>query len=241
MSETLGFRRFGPGLEPRRTEIALPGWAGEPQPRADGSRQQPWHCTPFSESAKYGFELCYPFEFEMTVSTRAGKLIIEAEFGPDPQNGLSWPPIKNLGETFYTFNIHLDLKAPPGMAIRTEPHPRFFTDLTGTVPIAVPGLVRSNWWPLVLFLVFKAPPEGGRHLFRLGEPVAQIVVVPEEHQIEAAEMDAEQAAERELQARRILASRDRLAESSTWTSITGTEFDGVYRHMLRAARARDQV
>ena len=70
-----------------------------------------------------------------------------------------------------------------GFAIRTEPHPRFYTDRTDTVPIAVPALVR-NWWPMMFFTVFKAPAEGRTHIFRPNEPFAQIIVIPEEASFE---------------------------------------------------------
>src|SRR6516162_8331561 len=58
-----------------------------------------------------------------------------------------------------------------GFAIRVEPHPRFYTDPTNTTPIAVPALIR-RWCPMIFFLVFKSPPEGGAHIFRPGEPFA---------------------------------------------------------------------
>jgi hypothetical protein len=45
-----------------------------------------------------------------------------------------WPPFRNFGEHFYTYQILLDLKVEKGMAIRTEPHPRFYTDRTDTAP-----------------------------------------------------------------------------------------------------------
>ena len=48
----------------------------------------------------------------------------------------------------------------------------------------------------------------------------------------------EELAERELQGRRIHASRDRLSEGSRWVSRTETVFDGTYRFMLRAAKAQ---
>jgi hypothetical protein len=51
--------------------------------------------------------------------------------------------------------------------------------------------------------------------------------------------DAE-AAERELRARRIAASRDALAEGTRWLSSTNTIFDGTYRHIFRAAKAKDR-
>jgi hypothetical protein len=51
-------------------------------------------------------------------------------------------------------------------------------------------------------------------------------------------MDAETAAQREMRSRRLAASRDRLAEGTRWTSDTRTIFDGTYRNLARAARAK---
>jgi hypothetical protein len=51
-------------------------------------------------------------------------------------------------------------------------------------------------------------------------------------------MDVEEAAEREMRGRRIHASRETLAVDSTWVSNTDTVFDGTYRHLLRAAKAK---
>jgi hypothetical protein len=62
--------------------------------------------------------------------------------------------------------------------VRTEPHPRFYTDTTGTVPIAVPALLRTEWWPMISFVVFKSPAEGETHIFRPGEPMLQILILP---------------------------------------------------------------
>ena len=53
-------------------------------------------------------------------------------------------------------------------------------------------------------------------------------------------MDEEEAAERELRGRRIHASRPTLAADTTWKSDTETVFDGTYRHLLRAAKAKDR-
>ncbi len=53
-------------------------------------------------------------------------------------------------------------------------------------------------------------------------------------------MDEEEAAEREMRGRRIHASRPTLAADTTWTSDTDTVFDGTYRHLLRAAKAKDR-
>lgn len=45
----------------RRVERAWKSLTGPAKaPRADGSREQVWHCVPFSEGAQYGIELFYP-------------------------------------------------------------------------------------------------------------------------------------------------------------------------------------
>jgi hypothetical protein len=41
------FRLVHPGLQPRRTKLEMPGWAGHPAPRKDGSHEYAWHCMPF--------------------------------------------------------------------------------------------------------------------------------------------------------------------------------------------------
>jgi hypothetical protein len=239
MTQTVKCRLFDKRLAPRRIKLEIPGWGGRSEPRRDGNREQPWHCVPFSESAQYGIEIFYPYDNELHVSTRDGKLVLDGDFGPGPGSGIEWPPFRTFGEKFYTYQLLLDLKVDDGMAIRTEPHPRFYTDFTDTTPIAVPALLR-RWWPMVNFLVFKSPAEGRTHIFRPGEPMAQIVVIPAEPDFELVEMSEEEAAERELQSRRIHASRDTLSADTHWTSSTNTVFDGTYRHIHRAAKARER-
>jgi hypothetical protein len=231
------YRLNNPRLAPRRTKVEIPGWGGDREPRASGSHEQVWHCVPFSEGAQYGIELFYPYDNELHVTTRDGHLVLESDWGEAPDPGLQWPPFRNFGDAFYTYQLLLDFKVDKGMAIRTEPHPRFYTDPTATVPIAVPALVR-NWWPMVFFCVFKAPAEGRTHIFRPGEPMMQVIVIPEEAAFELEPMDRDEAAERELQSRRIYASRSNLAKSSEWISSTDTVFDGTYRHLHRAAKEK---
>ena len=228
-------RYLMPGLAPRRTRLEIPGWAGERAPRANGSREQMWHCALFSEGAQYGVEIFYPLEAELRVTTRDGKLEIDHDLGPAPEPGMEWPPFRNFGDIYYTFQLLLDLDPGEGYAVRFEPHPRFFSDRTGTCPIAVPALVR-NWWPMLYFMVFKAPDEGKTHVFRPGEPMAQILVIPENAEFDLVPQTQEEAAQRELRARRIHAARSTVTADTVWTSTTNTVFDGTYRYMARAAK-----
>lgn len=238
--QTVKYRLVNPGLQPRRTQLDIPGWAGERAPRKDGSHEYPWHCSPFTEGAQYGIEVFYPYENELHVSRRGGELIFDGDFGPPPVADLQWPPFRSFGKDYYTYQLLLDLKVDKDWAVRTEPHPRFYTDPTDTVPVAVPALLRTEWWPMISFVVFKAPPEGRTHIFRPGEPMLQVIVIPVEAKFELAPMDEEEAAEREMRGRRIHASRSTLGAETTWTSDTDTVFDGTYRHLLRAAKARDR-
>jgi hypothetical protein len=223
---------------PQAIRVTVPGWAGDKQPRADGNHEQPWHCLPFSESARYGLELLYPFDAELRVTTVGGVVQLDADWGAAPPDESTWPPFRRFGDDYYSYQLSLDIAVPAGFAVRTEPHPRYFTDPTYTCPLAVPALIRSEWWPMVFFAIFRAPPPGVTHVFRKGEPVMAFVVIPEDPAIELSPMSLEDTAQRELRARRLSVSRDKLAEGTRWISDTHTIFDGTYRNLYRAARAR---
>ncbi|MGI8567721.1 MAG: hypothetical protein ACR2KT_00805 [Methylocella sp.] len=232
---TIKYRLSDERLRPRRTKLEIPGWAGKPEPRADGSHEYAWHCVPFAEAAQYGLEVFYPYDNELRVSTKDGRLVFDGDFGPAPGDSRLWPPFRTFGDQFYTYQLLLDLKVEAGLAIKIEPHPRFYTDPTGSVPIAVPALMR-NWWPMMFFMVFKSPDEGRTHTFRPNEPFAQFIVIPEESNFDLVEMSEEEAAERELQARRIHESRATLSAGTQWTSASNTVFDATYRRIHGAAR-----
>src|SRR6185437_3012794 len=229
---TIKYRLVEPRLRPRRTKLEMPGWGGKPDPRKDGSHEQVWHCLPFTEGAQYGIELFYPYDNELRVTKREGHVALDGDFGPRPDNDLQWPPFRAFGENYYTYQLLLDLKVAEDMAVRTEPHPRYYTDPKDEVPLAVPALLRTNWWPMISFVVFKAPPEGHWHVFRPGEPFMTLLFVPAEAPFELVPMNEEEAAEREVRYRRIYASRQTLGQATTWTSSTDTVFDGTYRQIL---------
>jgi hypothetical protein len=230
------YRAVNPHLDPRRTKLEIPGWVGNSDPRADGSHEQPWHCIPFSEYARGGIELCYPHAHEFQVTSSGSDLIFEEIVAGDAPEENTPPPFRRFGEAYYTYQLLLDLKVEEGYAIKTEPHPRFFTDSAGTVPIAVPALIR-HWWPMIFFVVFKVPQDGQTHIFRPGEPFMLVTIVPADDKFELIAMPEDEAAERELQSRRIYASRSTLTADSQWVSSTNTVFDGTYRRLAGAAKS----
>lgn len=233
---TVKYRMANPGLKPRRTKLDVPGWAGEPEPRVDGSHEYPWHCIPFSEAARGGIELAYPHADELRVSMTNGGLAFEGDFATSRDRETTRPPFRSFGVEYYTYQLLLDLKVDAEFAIKTETHPRYYTDRTGTAPIAVPAILR-HWWPMIFFVVFKAPLEGQTHIFRPGEPFMQISVVQADEKLDLIEMSEEEAAERELQSQRIYASRSNLSADTQWTSSTHTVFDGTYRRIFGAAKS----
>lgn len=232
------FRLFEPQLNPRRTKYQIPGWMGEPEPRRDGSHEHAWHCVPFTEGAQYGIELFYPFDNELRVSRREGRLVFDGDMGNAPGSGVEGQRFRSFGEDYYTYQLLLDLKVGDDFAVLTQPHPRFYTDTKDETPIAVPALLRTSWWPMISFVVFKSPTEGRTHVFRPREPFMQMLIVPAEPQFELVPMGEEEAAEREMRSRRIHASRDTLGKDTAWVSATDTVFDGTYRHIHRAAKLK---
>src|SRR3569832_354594 len=124
--QTIKYRLANDGLQTRRTKLEMPGWGGNPNPRADGSHEQVWHCAPFTEGAQYGIEVFYPYDNDLRVSRRDGQLVLDGDFGPPPDDDRQWPPFRSFGANFYTYQLLLDLKVGKDWAVRTEPHPRFY-------------------------------------------------------------------------------------------------------------------
>ena len=91
---------------------------------------------------------------------------------------------------------------------------------------------------MLFSMVFKSPAEGRTHIFRPGEPMRQTIAIPEECDFDLVDMTQKEAADRELRSRRIHQASSTLAADTQWTSKTNAVFDGTYRHMLRAAKAK---
>jgi Flp pilus assembly protein TadD len=234
--QTIKYGAYAKALPPQPIRFERPGWGGADLKMEDGSEPQPWHCLPFVEAATYGLELVYQYDTECHVVNDGGELRFEWDFTREPGGVLtggefiaSYPkPSRH-----YLFNSRLDIQAPPGYVLRTGPHPRFFTDYTGTVPPALMGHVQSEWWPKKLFLIFKAPRPGERHIFRKGEPYAQILFVPQRMSYETVPFDVqEESHRRELEAS-IDLSRGQIADN-VWHNPSGNPFDNHYKILSRA-------
>lgn len=233
------YRLLGKGLAPQKLKLEKPGWSGTNEPPMDGSMPQPWHCAPFVDGASYGFELLYPYDTECRVTTNGGRVLVDADFSSERVSGTVWPPLLSTNPGHYSFGSLVDIAVPDGWLLRVEPHPRYFTDTTGTVAAAVIGNLRTTWWPMFLFLTFKAPLLGQTHVFRRGDPVAQVLAVPRDS-LSLEPMDVSTAQERERYAQTLMNQRTALAKRR-WCSADGLAFDDVYRQLARVERSEGQT
>jgi Flp pilus assembly protein TadD len=227
----------GKALPPRPIRLQIPGWAGSAGLKMEnGSEPQPWHCPPFCDGATDGVELVYHYDTECHVYHENGDLKIDWDYAREPggvlgsdEFGLFAPkPSK-----FYFFASLVDIQAPPGYVLRTQPHPRFYTDDTGTVPAAVVGHVQTEWWAKKLFVVFKAPKPGERHIFRKGEPYVQLTCVPQDRSYQLEPMTAEENAPRRELEQGIVRAKSFIAKD-VWYNGSGAEFSDHYRVLARA-------
>jgi hypothetical protein len=218
---------------PRRIRLAVPGWGGEPVQKRDGAAAQPWHCTPFAEGAGYGVELPYPYPNECRVYGGEHGVRFEGDFSPLLDAGIPHP-FGVFAAGHYGMATALDLLPPPGYALRLGPHPRFFTDRSGQVPLALPGHLQ-RFWPRQFFAVFRAPAPGEVHVFRPGEPYAQLLLVPADQSYEVLPMAPELATERAAQDRQVTLLGYFLAKR-IWRSDRGNWFDDRYKQLLRLFR-----
>ncbi len=167
------FSTYFKALPPQPVRLVNQPWgAGEP---TSGPM------VPFILAAKYGVELIYPHDTECHVIGAHDTIQYDWDFAKEP--GVTGGEFRSFSPVhasqFYLFNTRLDLEPPPGYVLRIEPHPRYFTDTTETVPLAMIAHLQNEWYPRLLFVVFRAPPQGQRHIFRKGEPFAQVLFVPQ--------------------------------------------------------------
>ena len=230
------YRLTGKALPPRPIRMSIPGWGGPEGEKKNGLEPRPWHCPPFVEAAIYGLELIYQYETECQVINENGEIRFEWDYANEPDvklGGEEFAAFFPRPAKYYLFSTALDLQAPPGHVLRTMPHPRYFTDDTGTVPLSMMGHVQSEWWSKTLFVVFRVPQPGQRHIFRKGEPYVQILFVPQHVQYDALPMNAEEEAERRELERGISTSASFIA-NNVWNNPAGHEFKDHYKVMGRA-------
>ncbi len=221
------YRNFYQNQPPRPIKLEIPGWAGENRNHESGGKPQPWHCPPFVDGSTYGHELVYPHKNECFVKRINGQIIFEG----DNKNTII-PPMMNFSPDHYGMSSDLDLEPPEGYVIRTEPHPRFYTDNTGTVPCMLAGHIQ-RWWSRIFFVVFKSPREGEVQIFRPGEPYGQLLFVPQKNNVEFQPFSEQERQTREIREKKI-SDHGRKICSHSWLDHRMLTFDDKYKVLSSA-------
>lgn len=224
------YRTWYQGVPPRPIKLQIPGWAGEPNNHTTGDVPQPWHCPPFVDGATYGLELCYPFETECQVSVVDNQIVFSGDFTEEQKQcpGAKLPPFMSFAPGHFGMTSALDIKVPTGYVLRTESHPRYYTDTTHTVPCCLPGHIQTEWWPKIFFVVFKSPMPGQTLIFRKGEPYGQVLVIPKRVNYDIKEMTVAEATERGIIDNKLNKHCKRFVKND-WHDHLGHNFDDKYK------------
>lgn len=227
------YRCHRKGLPPQPIKLKIPGWAGDNHDHSNGAKPQPWHCTPFVDGSTYGLELLYQFSNPCRVVNEDGNIRFDGKYSKEEEDlGLQWPPFQMFAPGHYGFTSSLDIVGPPDHIIRIESHPRYYTDLTNSVPCVVPGHIQTEWWPRIFFLAFKAPPAGGIHEFRPMTPYAQILVLPRKVSYDIMPMELAEVEKRNYLDKLILLLEHKIA-NNVWTDNVGNTFNDKYKVLSR--------
>lgn len=224
------YRTWYQGQPPKPIKLQIPGWAGEPNDHTNGDKPQPWHCIPFVEGSTYGLELYYPFDTECHVSIKDGKVCFDGDFTEESLKcpNVPLPPFLSFSPGHFGMTSALDIKVPAEYVLRLEPHPRFYTDETNTVPCCIPGHLQTEWWSKIFFVVFKNPIPNQTIIFRKGEPFGQILIVPKKINYEIQEMTNAEILERSLFDTKIEKYAKNIAKND-WHDYKGNNFDDKYK------------
>jgi len=224
------YRNWFKGIPLRPIKLEIPGWAGDSHGHSDGDKPQPWHCPPFVAGSTYGLELLYPFDTECHVKNVDNELIFDGDFSAEQEGcPIKLPPFMSFApQGHFGFTSSIDIKPPPGYIVRLEPHPRYYTDATQTVPCAVAGNIQGEWWPKIFFVAFKPPFPGQKYIFRKNEAFAQILILPRKFVYDIKEMTEEEKNHRS-RSEKIINEHGKYLSKNRWTDCTGNTFDDRYK------------
>lgn len=225
------YRTWYQGNSPKPIKLQIPGWAGQDHSPMEAGKIQPWQCPPFMEGNTYGLELTYPFDTECHIKVVDGEIQFEGDFTEEAKKVAPWniplPPFKSFSPGYFGMTSCLDIDIPEGYILRIEPHPRFYTDDTWTVPAAIPGHLQSQWWPKIFFVAFKFPRPGQTYIFRKNEPYAQILILPRKISYDIQEMSNEEKEERIKRDSQISKNAQKISKSTK--TGHGHDFDHKYQ------------
>ncbi len=229
------YRLWYKGVPPRRIKLQTE-WAGS-QHDVDAS---PIMCKPYVDGSTYGCELVYPFRTECRVRATNGVCEFIGDFSKEKEEMPiafdKWDvPFLSFAPNHFGFTSSVDIKTEEGYGTMILPHPRYYTDRTGTVPLPVMGMLESDWWPRIFFVVFKAPLDGQEYIFRQGEPYAALLFLPKTVKYDIKKMTNTEINERALLDSN-LAHNARYIATKRFIDSKNQPFDNKYKELSRIAR-----
>lgn len=233
MSESIRvkYRTWYQANPPKPIKLQIPGWSGVDHDTMQANKIQPWHCPPYTEGNTYGLELLYPFDTECHVRVENGEIHFEGDFSKEAdkvaQYNIPLPPFKSFSPGYFGMTSCLDIDVPENYILRIEPHPRFYTDDTWTVPAAIPGHLQTQWWSKIFFVAFKYPRPNQTYIFRKNEPYAQILILPRKVSYDIQKMTHEEISEREERDLAITLNAQKISKSAKFNH--GYDFDHKYQ------------
>jgi hypothetical protein len=130
----------------------------------------------------------------------------------------------------------IDLKIPKGNNLMVLPHPRVFSCRDGSTPVAVPGQLEMDWWPEIFFIVFKAPLQNTKYVFKEGDAIAQFIVVPRNIKYNITPMDKEEATSRAQRQHNLEKFWHRLCNRVYYSENEDDFFDNKYKVLSAIAK-----
>lgn len=197
----------------RRTQARVPGWAGDGK---QGNHFQLFMHRPFMDLATSAMEVVYH---------GPATAMIDYGVGQNPPK-----PLEQVGAMFWAWDAETTVRTPPGHSLLVLPHPAALA--AEETPLAVPGLVDTDWWAGQLRILFRYR---NRSMFIPGEPVAQVLAFPRSVQriepMTQAERDAaEDDADRLASMRASVATAERFGQDNAYA---------VLKEMVDAGRPPD--
>lgn len=234
----LKWRTWYKGVPPQRIKLEIPGWSGD----KGWIDPQAWHCKPWIDGTTYGLELVYPFETECRVIAKNGVCEFIGDFSKEkeknPVQFNHWEvPFSAFAPDHFGFTSSVDIQTEEGQGTMILPHPRYYTDRTGTVPCPVMGFLESDWWPKIFFVVFKAPLDNQEYIFRQGEPYASLLILPKKVKYNINQMTKEEETAR-ASLDRHLQKNGRQIATERFVDSKKQPFDNKYKVLSSVARTQ---
>jgi len=190
-------------------------------------------CKPFLDAYTYGYEILYPYLTTLEIRNENGEIKFYPEKNWEKDSALlkkvSSKPVGCIDKGFFGLASGMDIQVPEDFILRVEPHPS--TALDDSLAYAIPGHIETNWWPSLLFLVFRAPKENQSIILKKNDPIAQFILLPKNNNYLIQKMTEEECLERQKINAKVNNLRKNI--SKAYEDKNGNIFDSTYKKLSK--------